>query len=270
MLITSLRNPRIIALRKLGRRRQRRLQGRFSAEGLQALHMAQAAGWQAQEVYHCPALCSGPTAPRLLRRLEAGGARLIEVNEHVLRACSDRETPQGLCATFALPQNAPEDLQPPAGALVPVLDRLRDPGNMGSLLRTADAVGAAAVVLLPGCVDPFDPKVVRASMGSIFNLPVVPVESAAALGAWLEQRGLPLCGADGARGQVWTDVDWSGGMALALGNEAQGLDDALLARCERLAGLPLHGRAESLNVAVAGGVLMYAWRAANPVARPVA
>ena len=264
MIITSLRNPQIVALRKLGQRRQRRLQGRFAAEGLQALHMALATGWQAQEVFYCPARFTGPAAPELLQRFEAGGARLYEVSEPLLQTLSNRDSSQGLVVTFPLPQTTLADLRMTAQPLLLLLDRLRDPGNLGSLLRTADAVGASAVLLLPPCVDPFDPKVLRASMGSLFSLPVVQVESVPTLLTWLQEQGLPLCGADAARGQLWTELDWRGGLALALGNEAQGLDDRLAARCERLAMLPLRGRAESLNVAVAGGVLMYAWRAANP------
>ena len=264
MLITSLRNPRIVALRKLTQRRQRRLQGRFVAEGLQALHMALAAGWRAQEVYHCPACFSGTAASQLVQRFSAAGARLIEVNAHVMQALSEREAPQGLLATFALPQASLADLQLREPALVLLLDRLRDPGNMGALLRTADAVGAGAVLLLPPCVDATDPKVVRASMGSFFSLPVITVDSLPTLLAWLKRQGLPLIGADGREGQLWTELDWRGGLALALGNEAHGLDEMLAEQCERLAALPLHGLAESLNVAVAGGVLTYAWRAANP------
>lgn len=264
LLITSLRNPRIVALRKLTQRRQRRLQRRFVAEGLQALHMALAAGWRAQEVYHCPACFSGPAAPQLLQRFSAGGARLIEVSAHVMQALSEREAPQGVLATFALPQASLAELQPREPALVLLLDRLRDPGNMGALLRTADAVGAGAVLLLPPCVDATDPKVLRASMGSFFSLPVITVDSLPAMLEWLRQHGLPLIGAEAEGGRLWTELDWRGGLALALGNEAQGLDEALAEQCERLAALPLHGLAESLNVAVAGGVLMYAWRAANP------
>lgn len=263
MIITSLRNPRIVALRKLGRRRQRLLQGRFLAEGLQALHMAQEAGWRALELYHCPALFGSPAAAKLLGRFRDGGARPVEVNEHVMRALSEREEPQGLVATFALPQTALTDVELPPDPLVLLLDRLRDPGNLGTLLRTADAVGAGAVLLLPPCVDPFDPKVLRASMGSCFSLPVVTVESQETLLAWLRKRGLPLYGGDAA-GRLWTSLDWRGGLALALGNEAEGLDGALTSHCDQLAALPQQGRAESLNVAVAGGVLMYAWRAANP------
>lgn len=268
MIITSLRNPRIVALRKLGRRRQRLQQGRFLAEGLQALHVAQEAGWNPLELYHCPALFSSPAAAELLARFREGGAWPVEVSEHVMRGLSDREEPQGLVATFALPQVTPADLLLPPDPLVLLLDRLRDPGNLGTLLRTADAVGASAVLLLPPCVDPHDPKVVRASMGSCFSLPVVTVESPEALLAWLRERGLPLYGGDAAGGQLWTALDWRGGLALALGNEAEGLDEALTARCDYLAALPQQGRAESLNVAVAGGVLMYAWRAANPAQWP--
>lgn len=263
MIITSLRNPRIVALRKLGRRRQRLLQGRFLAEGLQALHVAQEAGWSPLELYHCPALFRSPAAAELLGRFRDGGAWPVEVNEHVMRALSEREEPQGLVAAFALPQTALADIQLPTDPLVLLLDRLRDPGNLGTLLRTADAVGAGAVLLLPPCVDPFDPKVLRASMGSCFSLPVVTVDSTEALLTWLRKRGLPVYGGDAA-GQLWTALDWRGGLALALGNEAEGLDGALASHCDQLAALPQQGRAESLNVAVAGGVLMYAWRAANP------
>lgn len=263
MIITSLRNPRIVALRKLGRRRQRLLQGRFLAEGLQALHVAQEAGWSPLELYHCPALFGSAAAAELLGRFREGGARPVEVNEHVMRALSEREKPQGLVAAFALPQTALADIQLPTNPLVLLLDRLRDPGNLGTLLRTADAVGAGAVLLLPPCVDPFDPKVVRASMGSCFSLPVVTVDSTEALLTWLRQRGLPVYGGDAA-GRLWTALDWRGGLALALGNEAEGLDETLASHCDQLAALPQQGRAESLNVAVAGGVLMYAWRAANP------
>lgn len=226
--------------------------------------MAQEAGWSPLELYHCPALFGSPAAAELLGRFRDGSARPVEVNEHVMRALSEREEPQGLVATFALPQTALTDIQLPPCPLVLLLDRLRDPGNLGTLLRTADAVGASAVLLLPPCVDPFDPKVLRASMGSCFSLPVVTVDSREMLLAWLRKQGLPLCGGDAAAGQLWTALDWRGGLALALGNEAEGLDEALTAQCDHLAALPQQGRAESLNVAVAGGVLMYAWRAANP------
>ena len=100
-------------------------------------------------------------------------------------------------------------------------------------------------------------------MGSLFNLPVVTVDEASALFSWLEKNGLPIVGADSARGQLWTSCDWQGSLALVLGNEAEGLSADLLLRVNDYAALPIVGQAELLNVAVAGGILMYAWVAAN-------
>jgi RNA methyltransferase, TrmH family len=144
-----------------------------------------------------------------------------------------------------------------------VLDRLRDPGNVGTLIRTADAVGADAVILITPGVDVYDPRTIRASMGSLFNLPVVAVDSVPDLFAWWQQHHLRAVGADAARGMMWTDYDWQGGRALVLGNEAQGLSDDLARAIVDWVALPIYGQADSLNVAVAGGVLLYAWVAAN-------
>jgi TrmH family RNA methyltransferase len=147
--------------------------------------------------------------------------------------------------------------------LVVVLDRLQDPGNMGTLIRTADAVGAAAVILIEPCVDPFDPKTVRGSMGSLFNVPLVRTEDVQALFDRLRDQGLKAIGADAHQGQTWGQGLWRGGVALILGNEARGLSEDVCTHVKNWARLPIVGKAESLNVAVAGGVLMYAWLQAN-------
>lgn len=263
MFITSTRNPRIVAARKLGQRKHRQQQRRFSVEGLQLLGMALAASYQPQEVFYCDDLFAGETAHTLLTQFRQAGADLIEVSPDVLRALSDRDTPQGIYATFNLPDTDLEMIQPHADQLVIVLDRLRDPGNVGTLLRTADAVGASAVIVRTPSVDLFDPKTVRASMGSLFNLALARVDDIDHLFAWLDEYQLSVMGADATRGQRWTTLDWHGGMALVLGNEAQGLADDLKQHITTWAALPIDGQAESLNVAVAGGVLMYAWVAAN-------
>lgn len=262
-MITSTRNPHIVETRKLGQRKHRQKQGRFAVEGLQLLYMALDAGYAPQEVFYCEDLFAGETAPALLARFQQTGAEVIAVAADVLRALSDRDTPQGIVATFALPQTALESIHPGDDALVIVLDRLRDPGNIGTILRTADAAGGKAVILLTPGADPFDPKTVRASMGSLFNLALAQVDDTGTLFDWLESHRLRIIGADATRGQSWTALDWRGGVALALGNEAQGLSDALSQRITEWAALPIYGKADSLNVAVAGGVLMYAWVAAN-------
>ncbi len=258
-IITSTGNARVVEARKLDQRKHRQQQGRFLVEGLQLIHMALDAGLRPLEVFFCRALFTGPEAPALMERFHAIGAALQPVSVNVLHALSDRDTPQGLVAVFAL-YSAPLDALALTGReLLVVLDRLQDPGNLGTLLRTADAAGAAAVIVVTPAADPFDPRTVRASMGSLFNLPVIAASDVPGLLAWLRAHNLRVIGADAQRGAVWTRCEWRGGAALLLGNEARGLSADLAAGVDEWAALPIVGRAESLNVAVAGGVLMYTW-----------
>jgi len=262
-LITSTRNPRIVAARKLDQRKQRKQQGRFLAEGLQLLHMALDAGARPLEVFFCEALFAGREAPALLDRLQRTDSELSAVSPHVMQALSERDAPQGIAATFALFEREIDALGLAKSDLVVVLDRLQDPGNMGTLIRTADAAGAAAVVLVEPCVDPFDPKTVRGSMGSLFNLPPAHASDVPDLFARLSRAGLRIVGADAQRGEAWGGDALQGGVALVLGNEAHGLSNDVRPHVEAWARLPIFGKAESLNVAVAGGVLMYEWLKAN-------
>jgi TrmH family RNA methyltransferase len=261
--ITSTRNRRIVEARKLDQRKHRQRQGRFLVEGLQLLHMALDAGARPVEVFYCEGQFVGTEAATLLDRFRQTGADLAAVSEHVMQVLSQRDAPQGIVATFALFETPLQKLQLTGRELVVVLDRLQDPGNLGTLIRTADAVGAGAVVLIEPCVDPFDPKTVRGTMGSLFNVPLVQTADVPALFAWLRDRGLRIIGADARLGEPWGQGLWEGGVALTLGNEARGLSEDVRAHAEAWARLPIAGKAESLNVAVAGGVLMYAWLQAN-------
>jgi TrmH family RNA methyltransferase len=144
-----------------------------------------------------------------------------------------------------------------------VLDRLRDPGNIGTLIRTADAVGASTVVVIEPAADPFDPRAVRSSMGSLFNLPLVRTDDIAGLFDGLRRHGLRPVGADLSGRTAWQPGVWHGGVALVLGTEGQGLADDVRAELHDLVNLPMRGGAESLNVSIAGGVLMYLWLQAH-------
>lgn len=262
-LITSRHNPRIVDVRKLDQRKQRARQGRFLAEGLQVLHMALDAGARPLEVFYCETQFTGDEAPRLLRRFAEAGAERVAVSAEVMESLSEREACQGIVATFARLDTRFQSLPLSGRELVVVLDRLQDPGNLGTLIRTADAVGAAAVVLIEPCVDPFDPKTVRGSMGSLFNVPLAHTGDVAGLFAFLRSRRLRTVGADAQLGAAWGDPFWPGGVALILGNEARGISGDVLPHVQAWVNLPIVGKAESLNVAVAGGVLMYAWLRAN-------
>ena len=262
-VITSTSNPRIIEARKLGQRKHREAQGLFLVEGLQLLHMALDSGARPHEVFYCPELFVGPTAAALLERFRLTGAMLAQVMPRVMDSLCERDEPQGIIATFPLAPPSLDALKLSGRELVVVLDRLQDPGNLGTLIRTADAVGAAALILIEPCVDPFDPKTVRGSMGSLFNLPIVSTKDVGGVFAWLKTAGLRPVGADPHLGVIWGEGLWPGGVALVLGNEARGLSADVAAQIGAWAKLPIIGKAESLNVAVAGGVLMYAWLRAN-------
>jgi RNA methyltransferase, TrmH family len=260
-IITSTRNPRIVEARKLDQRKHRQQQGRFAVEGLQLLHMALDSGAHPLEVFFCEALFQGDEAPALLARFRKTDAEIIAVSPEVLRALSEREAPQGLVATFSLIEKSLDSLTLTGRELLIVVDRPQDPGNLGTILRTADAAGASAVICITPCVDPFDPKTVRSSMGSLFNLPII--QTADVPGIFARLQGFKIIGADAKRGDLWMRCDWRGGVALVLGNEARGLADDVSSHITTWASLPMSGKAESLNVAVAGGILMYAWVHSN-------
>jgi TrmH family RNA methyltransferase len=275
--ITSTRNPRIIEARKLTQRKHRDRQNRFLVEGLQLLGMAveriarppSSRKTVLGDLFYCEELFAGEAAARLRARLVEAGAQPISVAPHVLDTLSDRDTSQGLAATFALRElewsldEITTALPSPRGLLL-VLDRLQDPGNLGTLIRTADAVGADAVVMLEPCVDPFDPKSVRGTMGSIFTVPFARIADSSKLWPWLTEHGYRPIGADATRGQTaWNSNALVGAAALALGNEARGLSPDIHPHLVDYVSLPLLGHAESLNVAVAGGTLMYEWLRVN-------
>ena len=262
LTITSIHNRRIVEASKLTQRKYRESQGRFLVDGLQLLHMALDAGLVPIEVFYCASQFTGTEGPALVERFAATNADLVSVSEAVIEKLSKRNAAQGIIATFALFDTTLRDRQVAGHELVLVLDRLQDAGNVGTLIRTADAVGVAMVALIEPCVDVFDPKVVRASMGSLFNVPLVLTADVPELFGWLERGGLRLVGADPVQG-VWAMNP--GGTALVLGNEARGLSDDIRPYLREWVKLPIVGKAESLNVAVAGGVLMYTWLQANHI-----
>jgi RNA methyltransferase, TrmH family len=282
-MITSTQNPRIVEARKLSERKYRQRQNRFLVEGLQLLSLAVEimatspgrAKIKPLELFYSESLFTGETAPRLLHQLTQAGAEAIPVTPHVLDTLSERDVSQGLAATFTLNKLewsleelsqtvSPSALASDSASLILILDKLQDPGNLGTLIRTADAVGAQAVILLEPCVDPFDPKTVRGTMGSLFTIPFARTKDAPETLSRLAKKGFRLVGADGQQGEPpWQSDILAGPVALLLGNEARGLSPELRSYLHDYVRLPLHGRAESLNVSVAGGALMYEWLRVN-------
>ena len=248
-MITSPHNPKLKLLRALaGRPKERREAGAFLAEGVRLVEEAFAAGWPCEF-----ALFSAETSNRgrqLIEQFQAGGVEVEEVTPEILRSASEMEHTQGLVAVLKLTNlPLPHSLN---FALIP--DQIRDPGNLGTLIRSAAAAGAQAVLIPPETTDPFAPKVVRAGMGAHFHLAV------ASLG-WDEIRahltGLATFLAE-AEGQVtcW-GADFKQPLALIVGGEAEGASQSARNLANLLVNIPMPGKIESLNAGVAGAVLMF-------------
>jgi len=254
--ISSPRNRRIAWARRLRIRKHREAEGLFLVEGLQLIHMALASGRAPVVLFYCEEFFAGPGAPALRDRCRAAGTELLPVAGHVLAGLSARDQSQGLLAVLPSREDSLDRLLGAGRGLAVVLDRLQTPGNIGTLIRTADAVGATAVVLLEPGADPHDPAAVRASMGSLFNLPLIRCTPAEAFAA-LRQGGWSVLGADPCQGVLWHRLAWPERLALVLGNEARGVAADVRDQVPAWVRLPMVGGAESLNVAVATAALLF-------------
>lgn len=237
--------------RRLTRRTFREREGRFLLEGPVALNEALATGAVVHDVFVADA------ADRdALESARRAGAQVHEVSEQVLRAVSDASTPQGIVAVADLPGSALDDLDLSTG-LILVLAQIRDPGNAGTLVRSAAAAAAGGVVFTTGSVDPFGPKTLRAASGAIFRMPVVTKVDLERCLHHLRDEGFALVGAD-ARSQASVyELDLTAPTAIVLGNESWGLRDGDAAGLDRSAGIPMPGDVESLNVGVAGSLFLF-------------
>jgi RNA methyltransferase, TrmH family len=245
-VLTSTRNPRVRAAAALARRRERAAHGRHLAEGPRAVAEALAAGGVV-EVFVTPDRASDVVAP--------SGCPVTLVAEHVLEHIADATSPQGVVAVVTTPRATLEDAL--TGDLVVVLDRVADPGNVGTIVRTADAAGAAGVVVTTGSADPFGPKAARSAVGSSYHLPIATGVDLAQVRGRCAVTGHRLLGLDaGAARSVFEVEPADGPVALVLGSEAHGLDDD--AALDGTLAIPMVGRAESLNVAAAAAVAAFA------------
>lgn len=248
-MITSTDNPAVRAARRLARGAGP--DGAFLVEGPQAV--AEAAD-RVSDLFATPAALGAHAD--LVARARAAGARVRTVDDRVLAALADTVTPQGIVAVATLPPAALDGALA-AASLAVVLVEARDPGNVGTAVRTADAAGADCVVVTAGSADPRSPKAVRASTGSLFHLPVVTGASAPAAVAAARAAGLTTVATTPRAKALHTDVDLTGPSALVFGNEAHGLPAEVVASCDVAVRVPIVGRAESLNLAATVAVVCY-------------
>jgi len=259
-LITSLRNARVKYLRSLRMAKYRRREGRYLAEGTRLVEEALELGAPVETLVYAPDLLVSERAQALVEEV-APEARLA-VSAEVFASLSDRENPQGLAAVLRIEDRDLAEIEPREDLLVLVAWQLRDPGNLGAILRTAEAVGATGVVIVEPSVDLYDPQCVRATMGSLFALPVVRVPGGDVLEVWydgLRAAGLPLLVAgSSAQGEVeHFDVDYRRPTVLLIGSERRGLPPEARDSADVFVRLPMCGRATSLNVSAATAALVY-------------
>lgn len=245
--ITSTKNARVRDLASLSRARTRRELGRHLVEGPNAVREALVAGLVI-EVFVTP------DAPILAVQ---DGVAVTSVTDQVLAKLADATTPQGIVALARTPVAGLADVV--GHGLLVVLDAVADPGNAGTILRTADAAGATGVVLTAGSVDPYSPKAIRSAAGSTYHLPVVTGVGLDELASACRAAGQRILGLDGAAADEVRSLERGGApIALVLGNEAHGLPAAAKDHLDGLVAVPIHGRAESLNVAAAAAIAIYA------------
>jgi RNA methyltransferase, TrmH family len=240
-------------VRDLGRRRRRAEEGLFLAEGVRVAEELLQAGLTVRFALVSSAIEDTPRGQAVATRLREG-ATVRRVSDGALGRLARTRTPQGVLVVADVPAVRLEGVEVGDEAGVLVLDGVQDPGNIGTLARAAAAFGFRMVACLPGTVDPWNPKSVRASAGALFRIQVVETGSTA-LWDWLGRQGFVVLGADAAGTPL--DRPGRGRVALVVGNEGAGLSDEARARCHRLVAVPMAAGTESLNVALAAGILLY-------------
>ena len=254
--ITSAGNAEVKRLRSLHERKYRRQTGLFLAEGTRTCTEAVTLGWRLHRLAFLDGRGGDRMVRPLLEALARDGGRALPMTESLLSRISGKDNPQMVLGAFEQRWQAKDAIMPDSDSCWIALDRVRDPGNLGTIMRTADATGARGVILIGDCTDPYSVEAVRASMGAVFNVEL----------AQMSQNDF-LALASGWPGQVvgtalpasrdYRTADYGGPLMLVMGNEQAGLTPELMKACTQLVRMPMMGRSDSLNLAVATGLTLY-------------
>jgi TrmH family RNA methyltransferase len=252
--ITAFSNPLVKQARGLRDRKNRRAEGLFLAEGLRILTEAREAGILPERLFFSDG--SHPLLAALIDETEAAGGEAIETNADILHKISGKDNPQAVLGIYRQRDTGLEAIDRATAPLWIVAQALRDPGNLGTILRTGDAVGAGGLILIDDCADPFSVEAVRASMGALFTQKVAAARWEAFI-AWLRAGPGQLVGASLGATTDYQDARYESPTFLLVGNESQGLPQAYEEACDLLVKIPMLGKADSLNAAVATAVMAY-------------
>ncbi|OYY90858.1 MAG: RNA methyltransferase [Sphingomonas sp. 28-66-16] len=254
--ITAYSNPLIKRVRQLREKRHRREEGLFLAEGLRILTEALDGGRVPQWLFYARDSAAHPLVIRLVAAVEAAGGEAVETTPDILAKLSGKDNPQAVVGVFAEFTRPLDSLDRGTAGIWLVAERLRDPGNLGTILRTGDGVGAGGLILIGECVDPFSIEAVRASMGALFTVPIVQTQWDDFL-AWLRAGPGQLVGLSLDTTTGYRQATYPRPTFLLTGNEAQGMPPDYAAECDVRVKIPMLGKADSLNAAIATAVMAY-------------
>jgi TrmH family RNA methyltransferase len=255
-LITSKDNPRVKAATRLRGRRERDRTSLTLVDGVRETLRALQGGAVLREVFFAPELLVGLEAKTLLERLREESVPVLELGRDAFEKLAYGDRLDGVVAVAETPLRTLADLALPAEPLIGVIEGVEKPGNLGAVLRTADGAGLDAVIVAESATDLFNPNIIRASLGTVFVVPVCVASSDEVL-AWLEARDIAIVAARVDGSDDYTAADYRGAVAIALGSEARGLSDAWAASARASVRVPMMGVADSLNVSATAAVLFY-------------
>ncbi|WP_337181186.1 RNA methyltransferase [Shinella sp.] len=255
--VTSLSNPIVKDIKALSDKKHRDETKSFMAEGLKLVIDALELGFEIRTLVYAKNVKDKPQVVQAATKTVARGGLVLEVSEKVLSSITRRDNPQMVVGIFTQRWTSLRDLRPKADETYVALDRVRDPGNLGTIIRTADAAGASGVILIGETTDPYSMETVRATMGSVFALPLVKASPADFL-AWKKGAGVSVVATHLAGAVDYRTIDYrKKPVVLLMGNEQAGLPDALAREADALARIPQAGLADSLNLAIATGIMLF-------------
>jgi len=257
VLITSAANPLVKRIRALRAPKERRRQGAFFVEGVQPVWRAYDGGADIEALVVAPDLVVGSPSAALVESVRRGGGTVAELSVDVFGAISDRNGPSGVAAIVRMPSTTTASLAVQPTSVVVGLHDIANPGNLGTIIRTADSFGAAGVVLIGETADPYAPAAVRASMGSLFSLPVVHVDSVDEAFEWSRTAGLTVVTTSARGSTPLGSAPLPRPSLVVFGSEGAGLPPTILDRGDLDVRIPMRGTASSLNLAVAAGIVLY-------------
>lgn len=254
--VTSVQNPRVKQATKLRDRRDRDREQLFVIEGYRELLRAFECEFPVEEIFFNPGMFQGQNEMPLLARFEQRGTRLTEVSAVAFRKMAYRDRPEGLLGVAHQVHRGLDDIELSETPLLLVAEAIEKPGNLGTMLRTADATGVDAFLLCDACTDLFNPNVVRASTGTLFSVALAEAKTAETI-TWMKRRDIRILAATPHTDLRYTDIDMTGPVAVVVGTEQYGLSNAWMDQADHRVRIPMLGAADSLNVASATTLLLY-------------